>query len=113
MAAVNYNIAIEQGATFRLSVVWKDSNGDLVDLTTYTARMQIRPSVTSSTVLVDLLSGDGIVLGGTAGSIEVTISATETAALKQGGVYDLELDNGGVVKRLMYGSVSFSREVTR
>ena len=43
MAAV-YDITIEQGATFRLSLVWKDSSNVPVNLTGYTARMQVRRS---------------------------------------------------------------------
>ena len=42
MAAAQYDILIEQGATFSRTFVWKDSSEVAVDLTGYTARMQIR-----------------------------------------------------------------------
>lgn len=113
MAAVNYDITIEQGATFTLSLLWKTSGGTPIDLTGYTARMQIRSSVSSTTILADLTSAAGITLGGVAGTIDVEIPATQTATMTKGGVYDLELVNGSVVTRFVYGNVSFSKEVTR
>lgn len=114
MAASTYNLLIEQGATFTLSLVWKDSEGDPVDLTGYSARMQVRPSVTSEDVLLSLTDQDGIVLGGD-GSIVVQASATQTAAISsKRGAYDLELeDQDGTVTRLLQGVVTISPEVTR
>jgi hypothetical protein len=87
-----------------------------VDLTGYTARMQVRASAAATAVLLDLTTENGgITLGGTDGTITCTSSATQTAALTFGtGVYDLELvDGSGVVTRLAEGSVCVSREVTR
>jgi hypothetical protein len=54
-------------------------------------------------------------LGGAAGTITLTISATDTAALTSGrGVYDLELVSGsGIVTRLLQGVATISRNVTR
>lgn len=114
MAAL-YNTTIEKGATFRKTFVWRDSDGELVDLTGFTARMQIRRSVTSSTAEVSLTSSSGIVLGTTNGQAQVTISATVTAALEfTSGVYDLEFEDAdGFVTRLVEGSVQVKPEVTR
>ena len=48
------------------------------------------------------------------GIIVVTVSATNTAALTQGGVYDLEIeDAGGVVERVIEGTFTLDKEVTR
>lgn len=114
MAAL-YNITIEKGATFRKTFVWRDSDGELVDLTSYTARMQIRRTISSATAEVSLTSSSGIVLGGALGTAQVTIEATETADLEfTSGVYDLEFeDSGGFVTRLVEGSVQVKPEVTR
>jgi len=49
MAAGRYLLTIEQGATTDLLLEYKDSNGNPVDLSGYTARMQIRPTIDSST----------------------------------------------------------------
>lgn len=115
MTAGIYDITIEQGATFTLSATWKDSAGAPVNLTGYSARMQVRSSYDSEEVLASLVSPTDITLGGALGTILVTISATSTQLLTiQEGVYDLELQSaGGVVTRLLQGKATISREVTR
>lgn len=87
-----------------------------VDLTGYTARMQLRASAAADAVLLDLTTENGgITLGATDGTITCTASAAQTAALAfSTAVYDLELvDGDGAVTRLAEGSVTLSREVTR
>jgi hypothetical protein len=114
MPAANYDILIEQGATFRLQLAWKDGEGDPIDLTGYSARMQVRPRASSDQVLVALVSGDGITLGDD-GSIVVLASAERTEAVAgKRAVYDLELESAdGTVTRLIQGGVNISPEVTR
>ncbi len=111
-----FNITINQGATFELTITWKDSAGTAINLTGYTARMQVRETYSSTSTIVSLTSGSGITLGGAAGTIAILISATTTAALTApfSGVYDLELVSaGGVVTRLLQGAATVSPEVTR
>ena len=44
----------------------------------------------------------------------VTVSATNTAALTLGGVYDLEIESAsGVVERVVEGTFTLNKEVTR
>ena len=115
MAATTYDITIEQGATFSQLVTYKES-GVAVNLTGYTARMQVRSTLESATTVVELTTANSrITLGGSAGTITLTISATDTAALTAGrGVYDLELVSGsGIVTRLLQGVATISRNVTR
>jgi len=116
MAAAQYDITIEQGATFRLDLVWRDSNNNPVDLNGYSARMQVRASYTDSVVQLNLTSSNGaIVLGGALGTIVVTGAATATDDIPiRAGVYDLELEaSDGTVTRLVQGKVRISPEVTR
>jgi hypothetical protein len=56
-----------------------------------------------------------LTLGGAAGTIVITLTATQTAALTAGNyVYDLELVSGaGVVTRLVQGNVTVTAEITR
>jgi hypothetical protein len=115
MAATTYDILIEQGATFSLVITYKD-NDTPIDLDGYTARMQVRATAESATVLIELTTGDGrIVLGGAAGTITLTIAAADTAALTAGrALYDLELISGsGIVTRLIQGVCTISRNITR
>jgi hypothetical protein len=78
--------------------------------------MQIRQNVQSSTILYEASTANGaIVLGGTAGTITLTIPASATAGFTWiKGVYDMNLtSSGGIVTRLLQGTVVVSPEVTR
>jgi hypothetical protein len=110
------HIEIYQGATFSKVLTWKDETNTAVNLTGYTARMQAREDIESTDPFITLTTeNSGIALGGSAGTITLTMSASATAALTQArGVYDLELiSGGGVVTRLIEGSVTIYRNVTR
>lgn len=111
-----HDFCILQGATFERVLKWK-ADGSLVNLTGYSARMHIRPTAGSNTLTLALTTGaDGrITLGGSAGTITLSISATDTAAINAGRyVYDLELVSaGGIVTRLLQGIVTVSANVTR
>jgi hypothetical protein len=62
------NLTFPQGATWDLSLTYVDGDGDPIDLTAHTARMQVRNSYTADPPVLSLASGTGITLGGTAGS---------------------------------------------
>lgn len=116
MPAGILNLTIEQGATYRNTLTWKDASGSLVNLTGATAKMQIRPDYGNATVLHQLdTNNGGITLGGTAGTVALYIAAADTAGFTwTSGVYDLDvtLSNGDVV-RLVQGGVGVSPEVTQ
>lgn len=114
MAAGVYDITIEQGATFQMNLTWKDSTGTPVNLTGYSARMQVRTTYEAEDTLVSLVSPTDITLGGALGTIAVVIAASATQLLQiDEAVYDLELVNGSQVTRLLQGKATISREVTR
>lgn len=116
MSAATYDFEIEQGASLIKPIVWKDANGLAVNLTGYTAKMQIRKSVSSPDVLLELSTSNGRIdiVSGT-GTITLLINAATSAAITwSSGVYDLELtSSGGLVTRLMQGTITVSKEVTR
>lgn len=111
-----YNgFVIEKGADFAPGLMtWKDSNDVAIDITGYTARMQIRKDF-GDAFEIELTTGNGrIVLGGTLGTIQLTIVNADTDALNAGNFkYDLELiSSSGIVTRLLEGSLSISENVT-
>ena len=125
MPAGRYNLLIEQGATFEIELQYKDSNGAVVDLSGYSGRLQIRPSIGSPITYLCLSSslnadGTGLNFSGsngttppTSGSIGVYISAATSSMLTfNTGVYDLEIQSGTFVTRLLQGNVQLSKEVT-
>lgn len=109
------HITIEQGATFDPVMTWRDETGEPIDLTGYSARMQIRATIDDAGALHESTTNNGeIVLGGIAGTITFNITAATTEAFTfDCGVYDLELVNGNDVTRLLRGDVTLSKEVTR
>lgn len=125
MAAGKYNLLIEQGATYQVELQYKDSNGIPVDLTGYSGKLQIRPSIGSPTAYLCLSSslnadGTGLNFSGSygnnspvSGTIGVYISAITSSMLTfNTGVYDLEIQSGSFVTRLLQGNVQLSKEVT-
>jgi hypothetical protein len=115
MTPGSLDFLIPKGSTFSRTLTWKVS-GSPVNLTNYTARMQARTSAVSGTAVLDMTTANSkITLGGTAGTITLSLSATETAAITQTSLaYDLELVSaGGVVTRLVEGQIVLTPEVTR
>ena len=126
MAAGKYSFTVEQGSTTSFQVVYKDANGTPVNLSGYHARMQIRETIGSSTIIGRLSSsldadGTGLNLSGSAGtlplssgSIGVYISAASSSGFTfDTAVYDLELVTGIAVTRLLQGTIKLDKEVTR
>lgn len=113
--AGKYNIVADQGATFSRNLHWKDENGDPIDITDYTARMQVRERFVSATPVLSLVSPTNISLGGGSGTVVITASASTMAGITAGDyVYDLEMvASNGVVTRLIQGSFKVTPEVTR
>lgn len=109
-----YNMDAPQGATLSRVITWT-INGTPVNLTGYTARMQVRPTATASSTYLSLTTGSGITLGGVAGTITLSATAAQMASCPAGQHrYDLELVSGsGEVTRLIGGIFNCSAEVTR
>lgn len=86
-----------------------------IDLSGYTARMQIRQPKASSTIILELnTSNGGIVLDNVGKTITLVMTAVQTAALTFGVAdYDLEMISGSTVTRILQGKISLSTEVTR
>lgn len=111
--AANYDITIEQGATFNFTVTVTG-----VNLTGFTAAMQGRTTHSATSTQFSLTSSPaaGIVItAGTNSQIAITLTAAQTALLSapSEGVYDLEYSSGGAVTRILEGTYRITPEVTR
>lgn len=86
-----------------------------IALTGATARLQIRKTIASPDVLLELSTATGgITIDPVAFTITLNITATATAALLWSeGVYELEITQGAVVSSIAKGAVKVVREVTR
>jgi hypothetical protein len=108
-----YNITAYQGATYDLNMTWA-IGGTAVNLTGYAAAMQVKENASSTASVLSLTNGSGITLGGTAGTIAISVSATTMGSATPGNyVYDLELNSGGQVTRLIQGGFAIQAEVTK
>lgn len=115
--AGNYNFVAATNETFSPTITYRDSGGNLVNLTGYTAAMDVRDGAGTLVIRSDTSpsgSEGTVTLGGTAGTVAVTISATLMSALTPGVYsYDLVLTSGsGVKKRLLAGSFAVVAGVT-
>jgi hypothetical protein len=114
MSAGAYDMTCEQGATFSRTLTVADSSGVARDFSTYTARMHVRRTTASASTLIELTTENGRLSLNASGEITLMLTALETAALAEGGVYDLELvDGSGSVERVVKGLFILDLEVTR
>ena len=114
MAAARYDFTIEQGVTYSKTIYYYDADGDLVDLTSYSARMKARRDKSDTTAVIDSTDNLTITLGGAAGTITLSMTAAQTAALSfNKAYYDLEVvDGSSNVTRLLEGIITLNKEVT-
>jgi len=113
--AVSYNVTIDQGANWDLNVEYDNPNGTPVNLTGYTAALQLRSLPESATAVLSLSTGSGITITGATGLVAISATATQTRAIDEGTYYyDLEITSpAGVVTRLVQGQAVVTPEVTR
>jgi hypothetical protein len=112
-----WDVTIMQGESFLLRFKYYDDTGALVDLTGDIIRMSIRKTKEDSTVIA---STEGVsptltaTHNGTGGTITVVMDEDNTALLDFiRAVYDLEVDDGTDVYRVLEGEVTLNKEVTR
>jgi hypothetical protein len=108
------NFTCPQGSTFRKTLTYKIDEVP-VNLSGYSARMQVRETHDASDYIVYLTETSGITLGGSAGTIDILIADSTTANFITGDhVYDLEIESsGGITDRLIEGRFNVTPEVTR
>lgn len=122
MAAGKYSFTIEQGSTVDFVIIYKDSNGDPVDLSTYNSKMQIRLTYGSSPIITlnSNLNPDGTGLNmdnAVSGAIGIYIASCTSSLFNfDTAIYDLDIISGSgdcpVVTRILEGKVKLSKEVT-
>lgn len=111
------NLTIYQGSTFRRVIRLTDPNGDAIDLSGATARMQVRETIDDEDVLLELNEDNGraTITDAAGGEITLLVEADDTELLDfTTGVYDIEIEYAdGSVDRVLYGKATLSKEVTR
>ena len=111
--SAKYNLVCDQATTFNFQFQIKNDSTPW-NLANYTAIMTVRPFVGASTTTVVASTTNGrIVLDGGNGRVTVTLSDTITGAIPAGRYsYDLVLDSGSVVTRILEGKFIVTGAVT-
>ena len=112
--SAKYNLVCDQATTFNFqfqilndSIPWS--------LGGYTGTMTVRPFVGATTTTVVASTANGrMVLDQSTGRVTVTLSATITGGIAAGRyAYDLVLDSGGTVTRILEGKFIVTGAVTQ
>ena len=107
--ATKANLVIDQGTTFLVDLNLTDENGDTLNLHGYSVDAQIRKWYTSTNSVSFTATVNADV-----GIITLQLSANQTANLVSGRyVYDVEIDSGSAVSRVVEGIVTVTPAVTR
>lgn len=108
--ATKSNLVIDQGSTYSVTLDLTDENGDVIDLSGYVANSQIRKWYTSSTPAATFTTS----INASSGELILTLTANQTSNLVAGRyVYDVELDNNGIISRIVEGIVTVTPQVTK
>ena len=125
MAASKYDFSIEQGTSFKLSLVYKDADGNVINLTNWCSRL-ILVTNTGATQTFTTENADYSVykftIDGINGKITLMIPANTTNLLNFfSAKYDLEIQspddlyNGGgkYTTRLLFGNIDVIKRYSR
>lgn len=122
MTAATFDLTIDQGATYTLGMVYRGPNvlvsdvivqGDPIDITGCTARMQIRQSF-GTTAIITSTDQDDITIGTTDGRIDLVLPEEKTILLTtKRARYDFYITfPDGTVRRLLEGKVTVDLTIT-
>jgi hypothetical protein len=125
MAAGKYDFAIEQGTSFRLSLIYKDQSGNPVDLTGYCARL-IWKTNTNTTQIFNSDNIDHSIYKFTIddinGKLTLLLPASTTNSFAfNTAKYDLEIQSpddlyqggGKFTTRILYGAVTIVKRFSQ
>jgi hypothetical protein len=125
MAASKYDFAIEQGTSFKISLIYKDANGNPIDLTNWCARLTWK----TNTNIVQTFSSENtdynvykFIIDEPAGKLTLMLPASTTNGFNfTTAKYDLELQspddlyNGGgkYTIRLLFGLINIVKRFSQ
>jgi hypothetical protein len=112
--SAKYNLVCDQATTFNFQFQITN-DGTPWNLTGYTGTMTVRPFVGASTTTVVASTANGrMTFDNANGRVTVTINATTTGAIGAGRYsYDLVLNSGGTVTRILEGKFVVTGAVTQ
>ena len=112
MSAANHDLVIDQGTSFVLDITIKEG-GTVKNLTGYSARAQMRSTITASSVAGSFTCS---IPTPSNGVVKMELTPSTSSAMAAGSYfYDLEIHTSGdaIVKRIIEGKATLTQEVTR
>lgn len=118
MVPAKRDIFVSKATTFDdFDIVWKDTDGEPITISVYTARMQVKKNVYEPAVIEitseDDDQGSYIYKENVNGLVRPIIVASDMEDIEPGEyVYDLILQNGNEVRRILEGRFIVQASVT-
>ena len=110
--SAKYNLVCNQATTFNFQFVIENDNVPW-NLTNYSGTMTVRPFPGSTTTTLLATTDNGLmVFDALNGRITVTFSASQTNIPANRYVYDLVLDSGSIITRILEGKFVVTPGVT-
>ncbi|MAM17520.1 MAG: hypothetical protein CME35_00955 [Gramella sp.] len=114
MAYRTANLLLDQGSTFSTTITGYDVDGNLLNLTGYSARAKIKANYSTGTSLVDFTTSIQSGAAYVSGLVDLSLTSTQTAALAANDWrYDVEVYSGTNVTRIQQGLIRVNPEITR
>jgi hypothetical protein len=125
MAASKYDFAIEQGTSFKISLIYKDADGNPVNLTNWCARLIWKTNTNMTQIFSSDSTDYGVykfIIDPIVGKLTLMIpSVTTNSFAFNSAKYDLELQSpddlygggGKYTTRLLFGTVSIVKRFSQ
>lgn len=125
MSATKYDFNIEQGSSFSLSLINKDNDGNVINMTNYCARLTMTTNKAQTFVFETGnpdLSQYQFAIEGNLGKITLNIPASTTNAYTfDSAKYDFELQapndhyagGGKYTERILYGVITLNKRFSK
>jgi len=99
------NFSIVQGDSFSLQILYKDSSGSAVNLTGYTASMEIRNKPGGKILCATASDGDGITItSASGGQIDILLPSSKTSLFTvPKAAYQFKIASSSTTTTLLYG----------
>jgi len=110
MSIIKRDLVIPQGTTYSYTFSVKDSNGDLMNLSGYTANSHMRREYASTNATIAFTT-----LVNTAGYVTISTTPAQTSPIEaRRYVYDVEINDGSNnITRISEGFVIITPEATK
>ena len=107
------NIKFTRGDTYSITFQRKDANGNVIPVKSEKMWLTVKKNYKTETILIEKTLADGTIQYDEDGFYHVTFEPQDTRNLKyKKYVFDIEVENMGVVSTIYKGIIELTNEVT-